>query len=244
MRCLSGWTRSTHYRPWPGESRGGWKVARVVGRRSAFRRPTVPTISAWHNNKAPRAGATDFSVLIAFRTTSNQLQGGQGAWFRNTGLVDSSNLGLAEDWGVSLNQAGQISAGLGAGPGAPPASVYSTAAGLNDGQLHVALLSRAGSAVSLYVDQQPPVARTDASPRPRSTEIDVRFGTLQIGTMPYNGDISEIRFYRGAATSLEATQLIDAVHAYFANQRPWLKMMSICWTKMRWRFMWPRRKGS
>ena len=39
----------------------------------------------------PVVGATDFSVVVAFQTDSQSLQGGQGRWFDNTGLVDSTD---------------------------------------------------------------------------------------------------------------------------------------------------------
>ena len=61
------------------------------------------------------SGADDFSVAIAFMTNSTSLVGDSGEWFENTGLVDSNKLNLGRGWGLSVNQAGQISAGLGAG---------------------------------------------------------------------------------------------------------------------------------
>ena len=63
----------------------------------------------------PTAAATDFSVAVAFRPDSDALTGANGPWFENTGLVDSNALGFSNDWGLTMNQAGQVSAGMGAG---------------------------------------------------------------------------------------------------------------------------------
>ena len=49
---------------------------------------------AVHKTVNPMAGAEDFSIVLAFATSTTDLSGGQSDWFRNTGLVDSSQLGL------------------------------------------------------------------------------------------------------------------------------------------------------
>ena len=96
-------------------------------------------------NSNPVSQADDFSIVVAFATASNELTGGNAEWYQNTGLVNSNTLGFSADWGISLNAAGQAAFGTGAGIGQPSPTVYSTASGLNDGQLHVIAATRTGS---------------------------------------------------------------------------------------------------
>ena len=114
----------------------------------------------------PLSGADDFSVVVVFRTASQDLAGGNEQWFQNTGIVDANLMGFGHDWGLSVNATGQLATGLGAGLGIDPTTVYSTASGLNDGQLHVAVVTRTGNALSLAIDDQALDFRDDAPSTP------------------------------------------------------------------------------
>ncbi len=167
----------------------------------------------------PLAQTGDFSVVVAFRTDSQALEGGQAEWFKNTGLVDSDALGLTRDWGISINESGQISAGMGIAFGAAPKTLYGEASGLNDGQLHIVTFTRSGTQLSLYVDDQPAVARNDADPGLTAT-LDVTFGILQTGQLPFTGEIGQVHFYHGALSETEVATIVQDVTAYYSNQPP------------------------
>jgi len=157
----------------------------------------------------PIAGRLDFSVAVVFATGTRTLDGGANLWFQNTGLVDGTRFfGATTDWGVVLNSAGQVGAGL----GGPPRTVYSTVAGLNDGAAHVAIYTRQAGTLSLVVDGRTVDTLSDGSALPVDAG-DITFGTLQSGALPYAGDIAEIRFYGEALPSPDvqevALELID-----------------------------------
>lgn len=160
-----------------------------------------------------------FSVAIAFATDASNLQGANAEWFHNTGLVDSNARGFSTDWGITLNANGQVSAGFGAGFLAPTTTVYSTLQGLNDGDLHVVVLTRDGSSLALYVDDQPADLRNDANADLRAP-LDITFGILQDETNPFPGDIADIGFYDGALTADEVGQVIGDLRSYYSNELP------------------------
>ena len=167
----------------------------------------------------PVSRADDFSVVVAFATDSPNLAGGTGQWFQNTGLVDGSNLGITTDWGLSINSSGQLSAGLGGGLGGSSATVYSTATGLNDGQLHVATFTRSGSTISLYVDEDSGDSRGDADSSTRAN-LGFSIGRLFSQQLPYTGDIAEVRFYDGALDAGEVATITDELQSFYGNSTP------------------------
>ena len=167
----------------------------------------------------PVVAAPDFSVVVTFVTASNSLQGANDAWFMNTGLVDSNALGFSQDWGLSINAAGQISAGTGGGFASPQTTVYSDASGLNDGQVHTVAMTLTAGDLSVYVDDQPATSRNDPNAGQRSP-LDVTFGILQVNTLPFEGDIAQIRFYDGALTASELEDIRVEIDQYYDNSAP------------------------
>jgi VCBS repeat-containing protein len=167
----------------------------------------------------PLSGAQDFSVVVAIATDSQNLQGTNGPWFTNTGLVDANALGFSQDWGLAINSTGQISTGMGAGFAQNPTTLYSTATGLNDGQLHVIAMSRQGSSITLRIDDRPADTRTDFNAAARSA-LDLTLGILQNGDGPYTGQIGQVRLYNGALTSEEATAIVGEIRRYYSNTLP------------------------
>ena len=102
----------------------------------------------------PVVGAETFRSSSHFKPIHRHSRASRARWFDNTGLVDSDARGFSYDWGLTINAAGQLSAGFG-DSGDPTTTIYSTVSGLNNGQLHFTALSRSGSHVALYVDDQP-----------------------------------------------------------------------------------------
>lgn len=167
----------------------------------------------------PISNTGDFSVVAAFMTSATDLRGTNGPWFQNTGLVDSSALGFSQDWGVGINATGQISAGMGNGFGSPSATLYSTASGLNDGQLHVIAVTRQGGEMTIRVDNQAPDTKTGMSSSTRSP-LDLTLGMLQNESGGFSGHLGQVRIYKGAMTAEEATRAITDVRAYYSNSAP------------------------
>ncbi len=168
---------------------------------------------------SPMTGAEDFSVAVTFATSSNDLQGAATNWYDNTGLVDSTRLGFAKDWGLSLNEAGQVGVGLGEGLFDPSYSTYSSETDLNDGQIHQATFLRSGSTMYLYVDGVESSQVSDVSSSPRDA-IDLVFGVLQTGQNPLTGDLADIRVYDGALDATEVSGLYQEIVAYYNNTAP------------------------
>ncbi|MFT3788537.1 MAG: CotH kinase family protein [Tepidisphaeraceae bacterium] len=99
--------------------------------------------------------------------------------------------GSVADWGLGFNGLGQV----GAGVGNPDTSVYSHAY-LYDGQAHVAVFTRSGTTISLYIDGGE--AYSIEGPADARLSSDLVFGSIQTNNHYFNGDIAEIRTYSGA----------------------------------------------
>ena len=167
----------------------------------------------------PMAGATDFSVLVAFVTSSSDLTGGAGDWFENTALVDANQLGWSMDWGISLNASGQAVAGVGNGIGQSPSNLSSSVDGLNDGQLHVVALTKEQQTIALYVDGGTPISRNDADTSPRANR-GIAIGSMLVGEGDYTGDVGEVRIYDGSLTPTEIDQITTQIATYYSNRPP------------------------
>lgn len=172
------------------------------------------------NLASPISGADDFTVALVFSTASNAATANDGPWFSHMGIVDSSTNGFATDFGVALNSSGQIVSGMGGGFGKPTATVFSTEQGLDNGESHVAIISRSATNLSVYVDDGPASSINNASSDSRSTTIDLVFGDIQSGGIPFSGQIAEVRFYHGAMNDVEASALHDDVLSFYQNAPP------------------------
>ena len=168
---------------------------------------------------SPLANANDFTVAVVFSTTATDLVGGTDDWSNNTGLVDANRAGFGKDWGMSLNSAGQIGTGLGQGLFQPHESVYSDENGLNDGQFHLALVSRSGGNLDVYVDDGAATSMTGGNDEAREP-IDLTFGVLQGNTNPLSGDIAEVRVYNGALDAAEVAELNQLIQSTYNNVVP------------------------
>lgn len=167
---------------------------------------------------SPLVEAQDFSVMVAF-ATSGPTQGGGMPWFAGTGLVDANTQGLGQDWGISLTEDGQASAGMGAGLGVPPTSIKTAQDNLVDGQLHTLALTRQGGSLALYVDSALAAQTDQASIVPRS-RLDITIGDVQTGGFPLTGDIAEVRIFDGALSEGEVTELHAAISSLYDNSAP------------------------
>ncbi len=167
----------------------------------------------------PLVWADDFTVAVTFATDSNELQGENEQWYLNSGLIDSNAQGFSTDWGISINASGQVAAGLGAGFLKPTATLYSSASGLNDGQLQVVVMSRAAESLRLFVNSGEPDSRNDVNADPRAP-LDLTFGILVDGRNPFSGDLAEIRLFDGALADAEVQDLIGEIRSFYSNEAP------------------------
>lgn len=196
-------------------------VSDAIGGRAAVRFDATDgvdgiRISSFEN---PLDGATDFSVAVVVAGDSNALHGNTGPWFENTGIVDSSALGLSSDWGITMAATGQISAGVGAGFLSPPSTIYSSQTGLNDGDFHLVVFTRNGSTIGLSIDGAALETQEGADTKPRAP-LDLVFGMIQTEGQGYTGDIGEVRIFDGALDANEITSLHAEVSNRYANQPP------------------------
>ncbi len=193
----------------------------AIGGRSVVRFEPADGVDALRVPAAntPLRNAGDFSVIAVFATDSNQLQGDAGSWYDNSGLVDANTHGISKDWGVTINGAGQISAGMGGGFGTPSTSVYSDVSGLNNGQLQVVTLARSGGELNLYVGDQLAATTDSANADPRAAS-DLAFGTTATGNTGFAGDLAEVRIYDGQLTASEVAAIQTQIQRYYDNSPP------------------------
>ena len=165
---------------------------------------------------SPMSGAEDFTVALVFATSDRPLPDADQFWF-GTGLVDATRqFGFSPSWGMNLNSAGQV----GAGVGGPAVTVFSKQQGLNDGDVHVAVYTRSAGTLSLYVDGEPADQTSEASPTPRD-KLAITFGAIpQTGGFPFTGDIAEIRFYDDNVSDTEAAALFEELMILYGNAAP------------------------
>ena len=170
------------------------------------------------SNENPISRANDFSVVVVFSADAATV-GGSEQWFQNTGIVDANRMGFGLDWGLSVNAAGQLATGMGAGIGNTPTTLYSDQSGFNDGMLHTAIVTRSGSEITLSVDDGPTDKRDNASSAARSN-LALTFGALTDGELPFTGDIAEVRIYDGALNEAEKTAIRTEIESFYGNAAP------------------------
>lgn len=152
----------------------------------------------------PLAGEGDFTVAVVFKATAGIGSSG-GQWNANAGLVDAEVNGTTNDWGISVTS---TSGGrVGAGIGGPDTSVYSSSGIL--GSSHVAVFTRSGGNITLYLDGGNGVSATGSATARGLT--DVVFGALQTNTNYFTGDIAEVRMYDGAMSSTIAYSVTSSL---------------------------------
>ena len=163
-----------------------------------------------------------FSIMIAFRTSAGDLQGAEGEpWFHGTGLVDSNSLGFGPDWGMSLNENGQVQFGLGDSFVVPPVTLSADQTPpLNNGALHLVTATRSGSDLAIYVDDLPAATRDDASSKTRGSFQMAIGGLLDQTLGDFAGEIAQMRIYDGQLSAVEVEALHADVLAHYSNSAP------------------------
>ena len=193
----------------------------AIGGRSAIRFDNSDGSDALvvDQNESPMSLRGDFTVAVVFATSSQDFVGGNGDWFANSGIVDANSNAFGNDWGLTINAAGQISAGMGGGFGGPKVSAYSPGS-VNDGEPHVAVWTRQGSEMAVYLDNVKVAEATGASDADRARLAAHIGGNASKSTQGFTGDIAEVRFYDGELSDAEAANLHSELLGYYNNARP------------------------
>ena len=171
-------------------------------------------------NTSPISGADDFSISVAFATSSDALAGTNGNWFDNTGIVDSNRQIFGRGWGLTMNSTGQLTTGLNSGAfGDSGMTVRSSESGLNDGGLHFATVTRSGVELAIYVDTNAPTVLSGGSDEARDP-IELSIGALAGAKNGFTGDIAEVRIFNGALTADEVLGVHSDLESYYVNVPP------------------------
>ena len=158
----------------------------------------------------PMSGRNDFAIAVVFRT-STPGAGGAGQWWQNSGIVDGEVGGVTNDWGLVIDGAGQVGAGL----GNPDLTLYSNGRNLADGAQHVAIYSRRGGTFQLYIDGGIAFQADGAGVATRMS-ADMVFGALQTNLNHFRGDIAEVQVMNGALDAGQADQLATDLGSKYA----------------------------
>ncbi|MCA9151204.1 MAG: tandem-95 repeat protein, partial [Planctomycetales bacterium] len=168
---------------------------------------------------SPMTNANDFSLVVVFATDSQALVGQTGPWYQNSGLVDGNSAGFGADWGLTINQAGNLSAGMGEALGKPTETIYSAAGNYNNGNVHIATLTRSGGTLNLYVDNVLTASTTAASTLARA-QLDLKIGSTLSGNVGYTGDVAEVRIYNGQLDAGEVGAIYSSLYSTYNNTPP------------------------
>ena len=152
--------------------------------------------------------SSDFTIVVEFR--SSQLFGSGTQWYNGAGLVDGEVSGVANDFGLSLNQ-GRV---LG-GTGSPDTTASSASASYADSNAHTAVFKRvaATGALSLYVDGQL-VGTATGGKQQLTSPPRLVLGSLQTNLNYFSGDIAEVLIYSQALSDTDR----QTVENYLRNK--------------------------
>lgn len=166
----------------------------------------------------PVSGRTNFSVAIVYKGAGTGAGG--SPWYQQSGIVNAESGGVVDDWGCTLDSLGQFNAGLGNPDVTMPQPGYNT----SDSLFHaaVAAFDVLNGQMRVTVDDKPTTVSTTAiSIAPRGN-YPTRFGDNN-----FNGEIAEVRFYDGALTIAEATNLINGFQTTYKLMWPDQSLCSI-----------------
>jgi len=153
---------------------------------------------------------TNFSLVIVYTTAVGSQTPGAG-WYNGPSPVTAEEGGVQNDWGTIIYNGGQFAFGVGAPDGTYFVTNYNTA----DSLFHVAVgaFDQENGQVRVSVDDKAPTVVNVSNGSSRNN------AQIRIGDVGFSGNIAEIRFYSGALTLTEATNVINSLKATYAL--PW-----------------------
>ncbi|MFA7052129.1 MAG: LamG-like jellyroll fold domain-containing protein [Kiritimatiellia bacterium] len=157
-------------------------------------------------DNSPISGATGFSIVVVFKTTTAGV--GSGHWYNCTGLVDGEQGGIQNDWGLAYNSSGLVTGGAGF-PAINTDTTVTSASGYSvvNGQTHVALLTWQGTNLVMNVDGRVTTAASISGTVSPRNVYRLLFGSMNF-IKYFNGDMAEIRIYRNHALTADEQRQI------------------------------------
>jgi len=175
----------------------GHNVVRFAGSNSQFL--TVPAAVS------PISGATNFTLVAVIRTTTPGLP--SSSFFLNTGLLGAEQPGVVNDWALCLNGS-ELGGGLGSASSSCNADVSLYGGSIADGNAHIAVYLRAGSAVRLYVDGVIVAEQNPLCTAARGN-YDFQVGAMTTTSGFFTGDLAEVQVFNRALSAWEIATTVS-----------------------------------
>jgi len=169
------------------------------------------------------AGRNNFSVALVFKADATGVGASGAQWSSQTGIIDDTPIGSVSgnDFGISISGSGEISAGLG---GTSTTTISKTNYNLVTSTYHVAVASYdiLNGQMRLTVDDQPTVISSSPISSGTMADLDIALGgsSYEASSRYFSGAIAEIRFYDGALTVHQTTNLIYALKTNYSILYP------------------------
>ncbi len=146
----------------------------------------------------PATMGANWTVQFWFKSTQGTTNIDENQeWTNYAGMVDGNISGTNTDFGITLSAGGVIHAGVGGSPG--DVTIKTAAGGYNDGNWHYVVFTRAGTAMTLYVDNATAVTGTGPNATATSTPTIFLGRSAAGGTIRYYaGSIDEVAIYSTA----------------------------------------------
>jgi len=180
-------------------SLNGHDVVRFAGTNSQF----LTVLAA----VSPISGATNFTLVAVFRTTTPGLV--SSSFFSNTGVLGAEQSGVVNDWAMCLNGS-QLGAGLGAASSGCNADVSLYGGSVVDGNAHIAVYWRAGSVARLYVDGVIVVEQNPLCTAARGN-YDFQIGAMTTTSGFFTGDLAEVQLFNRALSPWEIGTIVNGL---------------------------------
>lgn len=157
----------------------------------------------------PPCIADDFTMVVVFRSSAGSNTGGQ--WWNAGGIVDAETSGVVNDFGMSLDQYGDVLTGV----GNPDTTQSSVVGGYNDRRAHIATFTRTEltGSFSQYVDSALQGTQS-GNTAPLTDPPQITIGATQTLANYFGGDVAEVLLYSRNLSSDEQV----AIEGYLADK--------------------------
>jgi hypothetical protein len=192
-----------------------------------------PLVMSTNTSTSPFAGFTNFSLAMVFKAGGPGIGAPPVQWFNGVGVIDADLPGAHNEWGTALDANGDFIFGV----GNSDVSIYQANYDLVSPLFHaiVATWDGLNQQMKLFIDDKPATVFNGALPNAPRDNCNITLGgtasppgtrtdPTQLYTM---GEFAEVRFYSGALTGQEATNLINSFQAAYGLLWPDQALCSI-----------------